>query len=623
MSRQAPFKKHQRRPPRFHTVLATLDEAAALYQSGRFAEALALAEAAAPSMPYPGQILNLAAVSALALGRRDLAEKHWRTAIQVQPGYAEAYNNLGILLYDSRRFEEAEAACRQAIALQPGYVEAYNNLGNMLSELQRFNEAEAAYRQTIALQPRNLEAHYNLSILLSQLQRFHEAESACRQAIALNPGHAEAHYSLGNMLSELKRFHEAEAAYRQAIALQPGYAEAHYNLGLLLRGLKRFSEAEAAYRRTIVLQPGYIEAYHNLGDLLRELKRFKEAEAAYRQAIALRPGYIGAQWNLSLLLLGLGRFEEAWPLYEMRYHPENKERNTFPPSLPFPQWQGESLTGKSILVYPEQGFGDELQFVRYVPLLKARGASRVTLACKPPLRPLLQTVAGVDRVVVIAEDHAVEGSDFWVFPLSLPLRFQTTLDTIPAVLPYLAADPELVEHWRPRLSAAALRVGLVWKGSDWHKNDRNRSLPDLSALAPLWSVPGISFVSLQKGQGEEEALSPPQGQPLVNLGAEIRDFADTAAIISQLELVICVDTAIAHLAGALGKPCWVLLPAIDADWRWLYERADSPWYPGVLRLFRQEQGEDGWGATVARVAAALGELRQGSSGHALTQALTA
>ncbi|OGR02792.1 MAG: hypothetical protein A2520_09500 [Deltaproteobacteria bacterium RIFOXYD12_FULL_53_23] len=553
MSRKALFKKRSR-PSRPRAVPAVFAEAAALYQSGRFAEALALAEAALPSSPHPAQLLNLAAISAIRLGRRDLAEKHWRTAIQVQPGDAGTHYNLGNLLSELKRFPEAEVAYRQVIALQPGDGEAHNNLGNLLSELKRFNEAEAAYRQAIALRPGDVEAHNNLGILLLNLRRFHEAEAAFTQVIALQPGHTEALYSLGILLSELKRFPEAEAVYRQAIALQPEYAE--------------------------------------------------------------------AQWNLSWLLLSLGRFEEAWPLHESRYHP-NKKRRTFPPSLPFPQWQGESLLGKSILVYPEQGFGDEIQFVRYAPLLKARGASRVTLACKPPLRPLLQTVADADKVVVLAEDCAIEASDFWTFPLSLPLRFQTTLDTIPAALPYLAVDPELVEHWRSRLPSSPFRVGLVWKGAEGQENDRNRSLPGLSALASLWSVPNVSFVSLQKGQGEEEAFSPPQDQPLVNLGAEIRDFADTAAIISQLELVICVDTAIAHLAGALGKPCWVLLTAIGTDWRWLRERADSPWYPGVLRLFRQEQGEDGWGATVAKVAAALGELRQGSSGHAITQALTA
>ncbi|OGR00408.1 MAG: hypothetical protein A2505_08735 [Deltaproteobacteria bacterium RIFOXYD12_FULL_55_16] len=404
----------------------------------------------------------------------------------------------------------------------------------------------------------------------------------------------------------------AEKYWRTVIQVQPGDAGTHYNLGILLSELKRLNESEAVYRQAIALQPEYVEAHNNLGILLSELKRFEEAEAAYCQAIAIQPGYAEAQLNLGLLLLKLGRLEEAWPLYEARYHPKNKARVTSPPLLPFPQWQGEPLVGKSILVYPEQGFGDEIQFARYLPLLKARGASRVTLACRPPLWSLLQSIVGADKVVAFSEDLFMEASDFWVFPLSLPLRFHTTLDTIPAALPYLAADPELVEHWRPWLPPSAFRVGLAWKGADWHNNDANRSLPGLSALAPLWSVPEVGFVSLQKGQGEEEALCPPENQPLLNLGAEIRDFADTAAIISQLELVICVDTAIAHLAGALGKPCWVLLPAIGTDWRWLQERADSPWYPGVLRLFRQEQAEDGWGSTVARVAAALGELREGA-----------
>ena len=492
--------------PTFHnhasplTRQIALQEVVSLYLASKPAEALAQAESALSSIPGSALLLNVAALSAAALNLHDLAERYWRTAIRVQPGYAEAYSNLGGLLKGRNRLAEAEAVCRQAIALKPKHPDAHNDLGVLFNELNRSKEAEAAYRQ--------------------------------------------------------------------AIALKPEYAEAYYNLGVLLY----------------------------------KLKRFGEAEIAFRQAITRRPGHSSARWNLSLILLSFGHFDKGWLLYEARQNPGPKSCCVISPDVPFPQWHGESLAGKSILIWPEQGFGDEIQFARYAPLLKQRGATRVTLACKAPLWALFGTLAGIDAVVDAS--GPVPGHDFWTFPLSLPLHFHTTLDTIPAALPYLTADPELVEHWRPRLPLSGFRVGLVWKGRSSHKNDAHRSLPELSALAPLWTVPNVSFVSLQKGPGEKDALHPPAGQPLFNLGTEVRNFADTAAIVSQLDLVICVDTAVAHLAGALGKPCWVLLSAIGTDWRWLHDRADSPWYPGTMRLFRQETPND-WADTVAKVSAAL------------------
>ena len=310
--------------------------------------------------------------------------------------------------------------------------------------------------------------------------------------------------------------------------------------------------------------------------------------------------------NLGMLLLSLARYAEGWPYYEARYDTRLEAKWIPLPELPFPQWAGEPLRGKSILLWPEQGFGDEIQFVRYAPMLKARGASSVSLVCKPPLKDLLKTAAGVDRV--LASGEPVPPHDYWSFLLSVPLRVGTTLGSIPNSLPYLGANVHCVHYWRDHLPTEGFKVGLVWRGAADHKNDANRSLPDLAALAPLWAIPGIRFVSLQKGSGAQEAISPPAGQPILALGHEIRDFADTAAIVAQLELVICVDTAIAHLAGALGKPCWVLLPAIGCDWRWLHERTDSPWYPdpGVMRLFRQALGGS-WRETIAEVAQALRE----------------
>jgi hypothetical protein len=238
------------------------------------------------------------------------------------------------------------------------------------------------------------------------------------------------------------------------------------------------------------------------------------------------------------------------------------------------------LAGKSLLVWQEQGLGDEIQFCRYLPLLKEQGAARITQICKAPLKSLMGTLEGVDTVMTCDETSNVATHDYWIRLLSIPLYCKTDLAGIPARIPYLHASPDRMAHWSGRLPQSGFRVGLVWKGSGKHPNESNRSLQGLAALAPLWSVPGVKFVSLQKGLGEDEGKNPPNEQPLVHLGSEIADFADVAAIVAQLDLVITIDTAVAHLAGALAKPCWVLLPASRTDWRWLHERQDSPWYPG-------------------------------------------
>jgi len=532
------------------------------------------------------------------------AEAAYREALQAWPEYAEAYNNLGVLLKSEGRLPEAEAVYRRALSLRPDYAEAHSNLGNLLQLARRLPEAEAAYRQALALKPDYAEACNNLGLLLQNSGRLPEAEDTFRRAVELRPAYPDAHHNLGNLLKDSGRPVDAEAAYRRALALKPDYAEAHNNLGILLKRDGRLAEAEATYRRALALQPERAEIHNNLGIMLKTNRRLAEAEAAHRRALELNPGYVEARLSLCLLLLSTQRYAEAWPLYESRYAPERKTVAVPFPSLPWPQWQGESLAGKSLLIWPEQGFGDYIQFVRYAPLLKARGVSRLTLLCRAPLVPLLETVEGVDAVVT--DEAALATHDCWCFVMSLPLHFAVTANTLgEAPLPYVHTLPERVARWRERLPAAGRKVGLVWRGSAGHGNDGNRSLPGLASLAPLWSEPGITFVSLQKGQGEEEAVQPPEGQPLAALGGLMEDFADTAAIVSQLDLVICVDTAVAHLAGALGKPCWVLLPVIDTDWRWGLEGNDTAWYPS-LRLFRQAEGED-WCRAIGEVVAALGE----------------
>jgi len=434
--------------------------------------------------------------------------------------------------------------------------------------------------------------------------RLDEAMQRYLDAIRLAPNPARAHLNHGNVLLLKGDLQGALNAFSTAIRHKPDYAGAYYNIGNALVGNKQFDEAVTNYRRALEIQPDYAEVHCSLGIAQKELGQIDDAVASLQMALKIQPDLVEAHYNLGTLLLSRGLYLEAWPEYEARYHPNINGKYVFLPHDTSSQWQGESLSGKSLVIWPEQGFGDEIQFARYIPMLKNRGASRIMLICKPPLKPLLETLECVDIVVTQLQVALLPLHDFWTFPMSLPLHFATTVETIPASLPYLRVPKERLDLWRSRLPADGLKVGLVWKGSAGHQNDANRSLPNLSALAPLWTVPKITFLSLQKGQGLEEAEMPPAGQPIINFGTSIQDFADTAAIVDQLDLVICVDTAIAHLAGALKKPCWVLLPASGTDWRWLRDRIDSPWYPEVMRLFRQTIAGD-WTSTISEVTQAL------------------
>ncbi|MBF0154317.1 MAG: tetratricopeptide repeat protein [Magnetococcales bacterium] len=581
-----------------------------LYETKRFTEAETALRQALHSKPNLAATHNNLGNLLKEQKRFAEAETALRQALHIHPDRAEIRSNLGVLLQEMQRFAEAEACYRHALHDRPDHAESHNNLGNLLLELKRFAEAETAYRQALHNKPNHAAAHYNLGNLLQKLRRFAEAETAYRQALSIRPDYAEALYNLGILLKDLQRFPEAEAAYRQALSLKPDDAETHNNLGVLLQEMRRFAEADAAYRQALGLKPDYAEAHYNLGNILQVMGRFDAAEAAYQQALHLNPDYVDAQWNLSLFYLSQGRLPEGWKLHEARHRRlDEKERWTTPADIPFPNWNGESLAGKSLLIVAEQGFGDQIQFCRYAALLKARGVTRLTLTCAAPLATLFASLAEVDHLLVEKQTGDYPHHDFWAFYLSLPRHLATTLMTIPASIPYLSAAPERVTHWRDLLPRQGLRVGLVWRGNPAHKHDATRSLPGLSLLAPLWSVPGISFVSLQKGHGEDEANHPPPGQPLWHPGAAITDFADTAALVTQLDLVITIDSAVAHLTGALGKPCWLLLPFLNTDWRWLRDRSDSPWYPGVMRLFRQTR-PDGWPDVIHQVTQELLHLTQ-------------
>ncbi|MBI5901338.1 MAG: tetratricopeptide repeat protein [Rhodocyclales bacterium] len=580
---------------------------------GRVAEALVAMQEAIRLAPENSEAHYTLGLILDNLGRHPDAELSYRRALHLQPEFAEAHSNLGQILYDFGRLTEAEDSLRRAQELRPDIAGLHCNLGKVLAKLARPAEAEESFRRALEIDPDLAESHSGLGSVLHALRRPEEAEPSFRRALQIRPDHAETHCNLGLTLATLGRFYEAEACYLQSLEFCSSSIAALMNLGNCLASLGRLEEAELHYLQVLQINPDFVEAHYGLGILFNNSGRLAEAEIAYRHAIAIKPGYVEARHNLSLLLLQRGKLQEGWQEYEARHDPRKLDPKTLPPPIApdvapsLQQWTGEPLHDKSLLIWPEQGFGDVIQFARYLPLIRARGINHLALVCQSALAALFSTQNLADQVICIDDWRPEMGTkfDYWCYLLSLPLYFGTTLENLPAKLPYLAAEPGRIASWGSCLPKTGLRVALVWKGSPTHVNDRERSLPSIASLIPLWSIPGIAFISLQKGNGENEASSPSVIQPLTHLGNRISDFADVAAILSQVDLLICVDTAVAHLAGALAKPCWVLLP-FSSDWRWFEEHTDSPWYPGIMRLFRQ-MSDRNWDSVVAQVAEALQE----------------
>lgn len=480
-----------------------------------------------------------------------------------------------------------------------------------LQHYQR-NELGAALqvaRQGLTEQPLDARLHVIAGLCLLQGGQPGAAEPHLRHALQLDPRNVDAAINLGVLLAGRGQPDEAERCYRQGLQCEPAHVLGLLNLGDLLARSGRDGEAERCFAAAVAARPGFAGAHHALAHLRAALGRWDEAEAGYRAALQADPDDLRSRYNLACLLLARGRYEEGWALHEVRTTPSFPLRDTRPPPVDAPRWTGGPLAGRRLLVWPEQGLGDEIQFARYLAARDWAPGAHLTLACRPALLGLF-AASGLADEVLASNNPALRERRFdaWTYAMSLPWHAGTRLDTVPAPRPYLRAPAEHAARWQARLPAAdggSLRVGLVWKGAPGHANDRHRSLPGLAALRPLWQAdPRLHFVALQKGAGEDEAREPPAGQPLRPLGGAIEDFADSAAIVARLDLVICVDTAIAHLAGALGTPCWALLPATDTDWRWLLDRDDSPWYPGVLRLFRQRRAGD-WPDVIERVRAAL------------------
>ncbi|HEV3345293.1 MAG TPA: tetratricopeptide repeat protein, partial [Pirellulales bacterium] len=541
------------------------------------------------------------------------AEASFRRALEIEPRSPRVLNNLGNVLSDQGRRQDAVVELRRAIEIDPRCVDAHNNLGNALRELGKPVEAIASFERALSIRPEFPEAHNNMGIAWAAKGDYERAVASYREALHIWPEYPAAHNNLGIALGHQKQFTDSIASYRRALELKPDYAEAYNNLGIALSQDGEHEEAIACFRRAIELKPEYAEAYSNLGITLTELGQLEEALASYNEALRLKPNYPDAYMNRALASLVRGDFERGWQEYESRWQCKDFK----PRGFKQPQWNGEPLEGRRILLHAEQGFGDTFQFARYARLVKEERGGMVIVWCPKPLVPLVSQCPYVDEATI--EGDKLPEFDCHLPLLSLPKIFGTTLDAVPRDVPYLFAKPELIDRWREELSYIdAFKIGINWQGNPRYRGDRHRSIP-LEQFAPLASIPGVRLISLQKGLGTEQIAKVSSKCPLTELGAH-RDetggaFMDTAAILMNLDLVISSDTSLVHLAGGLGVPVWVALPWA-ADWRWLLERDDSPWYP-TMRLFRQrELGE--WEELFDRMGGEVWELvkrrrREGSA----------
>ena len=523
-------------------------------------------------------------------------------SIKIDPKYEEAWSNKANALSELKRYDEAIAHYDKALDLRSDYVEAWFNKGNALSELKRYDEAIAHYDKALDLRSDYVEAWFNKGNALSELKQRDEAIAHYDKALSLKSDYHEAWSNKGLNLNELKHFDEAIAAYDKALSLKHDYHVAWANKGATLHELKRYDEAIALYDKALSLKSDYTEAWFNKGSALSELKRYDEAITHYDKALGLKPDYHEASWNKSLSLLIQGDFENGLPLFESRWDSGAVSAIAGKRFFNEPTWLGkEPLNGKTILLYAEQGFGDFIQFCRYVKLVADFGA-KVILEAPLPLANLMEGLKGVSQLVVKGEQ--LPSFDYQCPLLSLPLAFKTNLHNIPNPNGYINLNkyPNKIIEWKSRLgSKLRPRVGLVWSGNPHHENDFNRSLL-LKDILPF--LPNqFEYISLQKEVREADKLVLDSNPHILNFASYLADFLDTAALIDNLDLVISIDTSVAHLSGALGKKTLVLLPSVP-DWRWLLDREDSPWYRSV-KLYRQVAIGD-WKSALDRVALDLG-----------------
>jgi Tfp pilus assembly protein PilF len=569
-----------------------IDAGVELHRAGRLAEAERQYRQVLAADPQNADALHLLGILNSQLGREEIAADLIKRAIARDPGRAIYHGNLGLTLHRLGRLGESLASFEKAISLGSSDPNVLNNFGDALRASGNVQRAISILHQALGIDPKLADAHNNLGMTLAQMGRTDEAIAEYQSAINLSPRLAQVHNNLGNALLTKRQTDRAILAFEEALAIRPDYPDAMMNLAVALKVTHEDYRARKLLERALDLRPDFFEALLNYGQSLCDEHQFKQAIEIFRKAVALRPQDPSAHFHLSGVLLLTGDFSQGWLEYEWRTKRHDEQCRKLDASRA--HWSGEDPAGKRILIHAEQGAGDTIQFSRLVTALAQRGAE-VILACPPQLLRLLRTLDGVSQLITNTQQW--REFDFQCYLLSLPLLLNLKLDTIPTRVPYLRAQADSIEFWRNRLSplGPVKKIGLAWAGNPDHTNDHNRSIP-LAKFAPLAQAPGVHFICLQKGNGSEQP--PPAGLKLINHTSEIFDYADTAGLIANLDLVIAADTSVAHLAGALGKPVWTLLP-FNPDLRWMLQRTDSPWYP-TMRLFRQPHLAD-WDSPISAV----------------------
>jgi Flp pilus assembly protein TadD len=562
---------------------------------GNMAGAAAKYREIVAARPEQWDAAYLLGTTLLQLGRYGEAVDVFQRLQQVQPNLPDVRNNLGVACQALNDFDRAASAYQAAITLQGDFDRAHLNLGRLREQQGLFQEAESCYRRVAELKPAERANWLRLAGALGKQNKWEEAEVVLRQAVNADRMDVDLGVNLAYALIQREQLDEAAKVYQHILARRPDYHEVHANLAFVRERQGRLEEAQAAALRAIELRPDYAEAFNNLGMILRSMHRPKEACRALRKALELKPDFALAEFNLGTTLLLAEDYTAGWRGYRLRARLDETE--TF--DAPFPEWDGGPLPDKRLLVYSDQGFGDTIQFARFLARCKSQSQARVVLCCQPSLVALIAGLAGVDEI--IEKGTSIPKCDAQIALASLPGLFGITVDSVGGGIPYLRPTrdlrPEIAELLR-RGPINSLRVGLVWQGNPNQKRDVVRSCP-LEKLMPLFNAAGATFFSLQTGEpGRRQIAELQLGERLIDVGEALTDFRETAAAMATLDLVITVDTATAHLAGALGRPVWTVL-CHTPDWRWHLNRRDSPWYP-TMRLFRQPRWGD-WDSVVREI----------------------
>ena len=582
----------------------TIQVALRFYNAGNYGAAERLCRDALNQGADDSEALHLLGCIACQLGRYRVASRLVEKAISSDPNHAELYNTLGITFEAQGNIDAAIEAYRHAVSLDGSNADAYHNMAIAQQSKGDYKSAIDNCGRAVSIRPEFGQAYNTMGFCQKSIDRLEDALGSFNRAIHFNPNLAEAFNHLGVVLSRQGNNEQAIGHFSRAVEIAPAYSEAYNNLGMAQHTIGRLDHAIESFRTAVLQEDDFAQAHYNLANALKERGDCDQAIVAYHRAIELMPGFAWAHWNLSHALLLSGRFRQGFKEYAWRYNP-NLGIVTYPHKINIPRWDGSPFTGKRLLIHYEQGLGDTFQFIRYLPMVKSMGGT-VIFESPKELLDLFIGFRGIDELIE-ATDHETDAEfDYHASLLDLPGFFQTDLHTIPVNVPYLFADSSKSQKWRTKLANTALKVGIVWAGSPDHGRDRDRSC-SIKKFLPLTQIEGVQLYSLQKGDAAAQLAKYDSLSLVEDFSGRLHDFSDTAAAIEGLDLIISVDTAVAHLAGAMGKPVWLLLP-YSPDWRWMLDRQDSPWYP-AMQLFRQPSRGD-WTDVFNKVAC---QLRQEST----------